>query len=196
MATITLSTLRTLVRQRGDWENSPVFTDAVLTSFVNSAIAELYDEVIKTWDDQYTVEQTLATVAGTATITPGVSIYKLRGLDYQRSTGDYVPLVEITLAERNKWGQRGEPQAFRQQGGGTSGQIVIYPTPAAVYSLRCYYIPPFTPLVADGDSFEFLNGYEELVLQTALLRCDQHEQYPIGERMAEIDRVHKRVATA
>lgn len=65
--TRTLSQLRDSVRLRGSYENSTDITTAILTEFVNEAIAEAYDILVSKWADYYTVLSNNLEVIGTTT---------------------------------------------------------------------------------------------------------------------------------
>ena len=57
-----------------------------------------------------------------------------------------------------------------------AGNLVLMPIPATVEVLRLFYIPFAAVLSSDASTFDGINGYEELVIQLALLRCRRREE--------------------
>lgn len=199
MASKTLLQLRTAIRDAGDYSNASgiytntPFPDDVVTRYVNEALAELYEIVSDQFQGYYDTTATAVTVAGTQTVNLPASFYELRALDRQVETERYVPLRRINLIEQYRLQGRGAPLGYMLHGGTAPGTVRLFPIPDAVYTLRFTYEPLFTPLALDADSFDFRNGWEELVIQAALLRMDMREERSIGERMAMIERAKARI---
>ena len=63
MTAITLATFRTRARQLGDYENSTVFTDAVMTPWVNEAIGDYFDLLDEHFDGYRDTTGTVTTTA-------------------------------------------------------------------------------------------------------------------------------------
>ena len=51
-------------------------------------------------------------------------------------------------------------------------------------------------LSADGDTIEDFNGWSDYIVTAALLRCDERERRPLGERMAKLGAIRRRVISA
>jgi hypothetical protein len=193
VATATLSAMRDRVRFLGTYENSTKFTSALLNGEINAALAELYELLDDAHGGYFDKEATVATVASTATVSLPSDFWRLRGVDILIS-GKYYSLRQIGLDERNDFQtSTGRPAAYRTTAGGTRGTLTLYPIPSGVETIRIVYSPTYTPLVADGDSFEFYNGLEDYVICGALLRLDQREERPLGERQQELARIKDRV---
>lgn len=208
MALLTLSQIRTAVRNREDYSNSRVFTTAILNDYINSALAELYGTIIGVDEDYYTVLLNTTTQAGVHKADLPAEFYKLNGVDRlvdgalpstptDVTDATYLPLKRVPLSERNRYPGRGRPIGYRLQERQESGEprLWLYPIPDAVYYLRLFYTPVFTPLVDDDETstFDMWNGYEELPVQMTLLRCYLREERPTGEIEREIARLMERI---
>lgn len=199
MPSFTLSQLRDSVRDLGDYRNSSVFTDVLLTEFINEAIAELFELVTGQFEGYYDTSTTVTTTAGVQTVDLPADLYILRALDRELDAERHAPLSRIGYGDTYRYQGRGSPRAYMLWGGSTSSQpgtARLFPVPDAVYTLRVTYQPLFTPLSADGDTFDFRNGWQEMVFQAALLRCDQREERPLNDRLALIERAKERIISS
>lgn len=193
MTAITLATLRTRARQLGDYENSTVFTDAVMTAWVNEAIGDYCDLLDEHHEGYRDTSGTISTVAGTATVALPSNFLKARSVDILDS-GRYRPLTMLqpgNMALGFDDG-RGRPVAYLHAG----ASLELFPTPDAVYAIRVRYVPAVTELAADGDTIDVPNGWEAYIIHQTLLRCDQREERPLGDRLAAIDRLKARIVRA
>lgn len=193
MTAITLATLRTRARQLGDYENSTVFTDAVMTPWVNEAIGDYFDLLDEHFDGYRDTTGTVTTTASVATVALPAAFLKARAIDILDG-GTYRQLRRF---------QPG-PQAlgFDQATGRPVGylhvgtNLELFPTPDAAYTIRLRYVPAMTALSADGDSIDVPNGWEGFIVHSILLRCDEREERPLGDRLAAIDRYRARIVRA
>lgn len=194
MATVTLATLRSTVQQRGSYENTITFTPAYLNGEINAALAELYELVADSNEGYYDSEASAVTVANQRHVDLPADFWRLRAVDRLESgTDEYVELRQVGIGERNSFVVSGTPVAYRVTTGGARGRIQLYPKPDIVYSLRLVYTPTLTALASDGATFEFFNGWEEYVICSALLRIDQREERPLGDRAADLERIKQRI---
>lgn len=193
--TITLSELRDGVRRRGDWENSTAITAVVLDDVLNSAIAEVWDVLVDRWADYYVSRSNLAATAGVETVALPSTFYKLRKVELLWSgTVDTpearyvdVPPIDLKAAHLPHYGSR----AYRYRIAGAS--LYLAPFPPQAETIRLWFIPYASKLVADGDTFDGVNGYEELVMAIAHRRLLVREELPTGEVDAEVARLTARV---
>lgn len=195
MPTFTLSQLRSAIREKGDYPVSLSMTDVRVDAWINEAIAELVRVVGSAYEGYYDTTATVATVAGTPTVNLPADFLKLRAIDRQiDSAGEYfVPLQRLTQRDTYNYGGRGTPRGYILSGGTAPGTVKLYPIPDAVYTIRFTYEPLFEQLVADGDTFDFRNGWEDFVHHAALLRMDAREEKPLGERMQLIERAKQAI---
>jgi hypothetical protein len=193
MATATLSAIRDRVRFLGTYENSTKFTSTLINGEINAALAELYELLDDAHGGYFDKESTVATVAATATVSLPADFWRLRGVDILVG-GKYYALSQIGLDQRNDFQtSTGRPAAYRTTAGGTRGTLTLYPIPSGIETLRIVYVPTYTPLAADGDSFEYYNGMEDYVVVGTLLRLDQREERPLGDRQQEFMRIRDRI---
>lgn len=272
-ATRTLAQMRTAVQTRGGYEGSDDITSDVLDDFLNSAIAEVWDIVIKKWADQYTVLSNdlavLGTVTGTGdsfavasgivTLTDAGAAFKARQVGQRITTASATSAANIgtfriltvptatTLTYENVDGvteaftgtysidgasavalpldfyklrkveaklndttwrriyphdlevahrfattspSPGHGLRYRLQ----ASKLEFSPPPVAGQVVRMYYIPVATRLAATTDTFDGINGYEELVEQIAFRRCrGEREELDTSQIEREVERLSQRV---
>lgn len=193
MTAITLATLRTRARQLGDYENSTVFTDAVMTPWVNEAIGDYFDILDEHFDGYRDTTGSLSTTAGAANVALPAGMLKLRSVEIQIG-GRYQMLRRFQPGGQSLGYDESTGQPVGYLHVGTS--LELFPTPDAVYPMRLRYVPEMTPLAADGDSIDVPNGWEGFIVHSILLRCDQREERPLSDRLAAIDRYRSRIVRA
>lgn len=193
MATLTLATLIARVRQLGDYENSTVFTSAVITPWVNEAIGEYCDLLDEHFDGYRDTSGVANTIANVATVALPADFLKARAIDLLYS-GSYTRLRRFQPGAQTLGydATKGRPVGYLHVG----TNLELFPTPDAVYTVRLRYVPSAPVLVADGDSIDVPNGWEAMIVHSALLRCDQREERPTSERLAAIDRARARIMRA
>jgi hypothetical protein len=191
MPTFTLAQIRTAIRELGDYPVSLVFSDSVVTRYVNEAIADLRRVVGTTYEGFYDTTSTVATAAGTQTVNLPSDFLSLRAIDRQLDSENFTPLDRLNFRDTYAYGGRGVPIGYMLHGGTAPGVVRLFPIPDAVYTIRFTYEPLFTQLVNDGDTFDFRNGWETYVHHSALLRMDAREEKPLGERLQLIERARQ-----
>jgi hypothetical protein len=166
--TVTLLELRDAVRRRGGWINSRRVTTTFLNDVINSAITEVWDLIVEKWADYYTTETNLVTVVGSDAVALPANFYKLCKLELQISATQFERLRPFALAASHRFSAgvfTGVRNTFRYRLQG--GNIRLSSPATTVQTLRLFFIPVSPKLVADGDTFDGINGYEELVIQLA-----------------------------
>lgn len=192
--TITLADMRAGVRRRGGWTNSRRVTTTLLNDVINSAIAEVWDILVEKWADYYATEASLATTVGVDFIALPSTFYKFRKLELRWTTppDEWVRLRPHDLESSHSFQSKHRTFRYRIQG----GQLRFAPTPQTVETLRLTFVPWSTVLVADADTFDGINGYEELVMQLAKLRIEEELKLDTTGAMAEVARLTMRIRTA
>lgn len=176
---VTLAQLKERARQRSDMENSNFVSDAELTSYINSSVAELHDLLIGAYGEDYFLsEDTFSTVAGTADYALPDDFYKLRGVDISLNGSDYITAKKFNFNERNRntdvtWGTRSAPH-FRYRLMGSN--IKFSPVPQSAASIKIWYVPTATALTVDADQYDDLNQYSEYVVVDAAIKMLQKEE--------------------
>lgn len=145
---------------------SAFVSDAELTEYVNNGAQDLYDKLVAARGHEfYAATDTFSTVAGTtdyalpadwySTIvlvaTDGGGTYqRLRAWNYD----DYHELLNTQV--------QGTAYTCRARVSDTN--VVLLPAPTEVFTVRHVYIPTFTRLASDSDTFDGINGWEEYVV--------------------------------
>lgn len=187
---VSLLAIRTEIVNQGGYKNSPVFTDTVLNLWINRAIAKVYDLVWQSGDDYYTSETTLLTVAGNDAIALPADFKKHLGLGRQ-DDNRFSPLVRMPIQDWAKWeGDTGKPHHYRIQ----RGQLRLAPKPDAIYTLRMLYLPVAPQLVVDGDTFDSIDYFDELVIAEVLLKCAGRDERQLNDIRITIDGLTKNIA--
>jgi len=204
-ATVTLSTLRTRAKQRADMVNSDFVTEAEWNSYINSSIKWLYDLLVKAYgNDYYCSDSTFVTVAGQqdypfATMsTPITDFYKLLGVSMMVNSSEELPLKRFNFLSRDKHSgsysisRHGRTLVrYRLKGSG----IYLSPQPDSGISIKVYYIPHATTLENDTDTFDGINGWEELVIidsaMKALIKEESDVSAIMAERQTHLDRINE-----
>src|SRR5262245_28709322 len=166
---VTLSALRDEIRFLGDFENSRVVTDTRLNARINNAIKALWDLLLLHRPDTYVKEQTPAPTStpGSNVLALAADFYRLRCVEVLVGA-NYFPVRTHNLRDAWRLERAGgaQPRGLRyriQPGGAPAATALrLAPTPQAVYTFRVHYLPAFADLVADGDTFDGVNGYDDL----------------------------------
>lgn len=152
----TLAQLRTRLERVTDTENDTHLSTAEKNDALSAAAAEVWDKIVSANPDQYVTTQTFSTVAGQlqydlASVVTAGNFYKVQSLYVDEGNGQYRAIERISPAE---------VQSFRP--------------PTQVVSMRLNYIPCCSTFKTAGNyddalTFDGINGYEELVVQTAAI---------------------------
>lgn len=190
--TSTLAQMRDRVRFLGDFVNSRKFTDAIIDREVNSAVEDTWNVLVSARPDYYTTEQLPSTVAGADSVALAADFFRLRKVEIADGTR-WIHLKRIELNETHRYStSQARPTRYRLQG----STLKLYRTPDRAYSLRVFYIPSKANMVADGDIFDGINGFEEHAVVGAVMKLKLREQMPAGEWFSELSRLEKSVRGA
>lgn len=164
-ANITLADIRTQIRRRANMENSQFVTDAELTGYVNAGLQELYDLITASSEDYYTTSATIAVDGVLKSYALPANFYKLMGVDYNLG-GFPTSMQRFVFNDRNRYVNTHQVIRYRIVG----SNIHFEPLPPA-QTMTVWYIPAMTKLVADGDTFDAINGWEEYVILDGAIKC-------------------------
>jgi hypothetical protein len=180
MASITLTTVRTAVRERGDLPLARKFTDDFLDREIQAswtALHRLVEEVHEGWWDK---EGTVSTVANQRYIALPADCRRVKGIDLLDGT-EYIPLDQIGITERNRFGQTTDkPCAYRLSERG----IELYPTPNAIYTLRVTYARTVTAL--GGTTVTVDEEWQDYVIWSTIMRIAPSEERPVNDYAAMV----------
>lgn len=197
---VTLSQLRSDARLYADerpGSGSSFITETECTRLVNLAIAELYDLLVAARGHEYyeTVSTALSTSSGTATVSLPNDFYQLLAVHLQWSANCLEAVPDLAhvqdrhaLMNMATWAQ-GTPKAFRLRG----SLMEFFPTPTTSTTLALRYIPAFTDLSADGDTFDGINGWERYVTLRVAIEMRVISQRPYADLERLLEREKERI---
>jgi hypothetical protein len=188
MAAITPETLRATIRFRGDYQNLRKFPDADVDAAMQAAFGEFYELVDEVHEGYWDTDATVTTTAGTGYVALPARTWRVHGVDRYDGT-EPVPLTKVSRTHRNRHGSNtGKPTTYWLSSRG----INLAPAPDAAYTLRVLYTP-IAPVLSASQPREWYNGWEEYVIASTLLKLDEREKMPIGERVAMLEKLEKRI---
>lgn len=174
----TLAQLRLRAQERCDLVGTAFITNSEWLSLLNASYQELYAIIVQAFGTDYYV-QTPST--GVTITTNGIDqffplasdFFKLLGVDLQVTPSLWVPLKPFAFADRN--------------------QFNFYTVPKAGQTVRYFYVPRWVPLVADVDTVDGVNGWEEYIIWDAAIKALSKEEsdtsVPMAEKQALVARI-------
>jgi hypothetical protein len=168
MAAVSLVSMRARVVDRADALGYLSLSDATdkayIDAILNSALARLHDTLTQAFEDyQLTISGAIVVSSPASTFTLSsasiTNLLKLRSLERLLSSGRYEDVPSISVTERN----RAQKLGYFLVG----STVHLFPASQAPNSYRLWYTPTFTALVNDGDTYEAINGWEELAVVDA-----------------------------
>ena len=192
--TVTLAILRTAAKQRADMENNNFITDAEWLTYINASYGEFYDLLIQHFEGDYVYSTSaISIVSGTATYALPSDFYKVLGVEILDGSY-YVPLKRYQLHHRDsRPGSSGIHLQYRLQG----SNIAFIETPTTTETGRLIYVPLYTDLASDGDTFEFHGpGWEEYVIIDAAIKAREKEESSTTSLERKKDRMYLRIEQA
>jgi hypothetical protein len=194
--TRTLLQLRTFLTQKGGFENSADLTSSVLDGFINDALEEAWDIIVQRWEDYYTKSATIAVTSGNDSVTLPTDYLKLRRLWILVSGSEYKRLLPGDLDTAHVFTSAtlsGKQYRYRQDQSG----LHLMPVPPQAETVKLWYIPQATQLVADGDTITFdVPMVARLVLAIAWRECLDRQELDPSPAMAKVDELTKKCKTS
>jgi hypothetical protein len=186
-SSVTLAQLRLDARLFADQRpgsSTSFITETELTRLVNTKIRELYDMLVAArGSDYYATETTIAIVAGTSRYSLPSDFYELSSATLEWTSNDHELMFPVgSVRERihyegvlpqNCW-SRYSPKGYRLR----ASQLEFLPVPTGSVTCRIQYVPVFTDLSADGDTFDGINGWEKMVAIGVAMEMREIEKRP------------------
>ena len=195
MASVTLTVLRTRVRERADMVGSSFVADTTteLNAWINEANQKLHGMLVDAMGEEYiSSSSAFTTLADTSDYAVPSGFYKLYGVDLDYH-GVMRSLKQYTRAERNTYRELHPEYLPRYSLVGTN--IRLYPTPTAGLTGAILYAPEATVLVNGGDTVSYPNGWERFIVIDAAIQALAKEESDIrtlaGERAAIIKEIEQ-----
>ncbi len=171
--TCTLLQLRTWARQFANVEGDPNITDAELTTLANRHLTEVYDHLIDAGPPEY-----YAATSAPITIVAGTTAYPL--------AADFRTMLEVHVQETSV-----ETRLVHPMGNGQRGR---YRSPTTAGTFFYEYIPTPSPLVNNGDTFDGVSGWEELIANLMARDIMIKRDQDTGDVRANIGALQGRIA--
>lgn len=168
---------------------------------LNQGGAALWDALIAARGEEYfTASADITTTTDTSSYSLNATAYIILGVRLNESGG--YPLVrmspheEAALREADSSHGRPTHYALRRTGAGVS-TIVLLPEHSASLTVTYLYVPAFTDLVDDTDTFDGINGWEDYPIDFAAQKMAMRdEEWALADRLERaMDRTMARVKT-
>lgn len=170
--TFQLSEFRTEVRNRGEYR-SPYISDSELNSYINASVAHLYDILVEQDTSRYLTQGSISVVSGTESYSLPADFYKAVSVNLPANSSPtgYVLARRIEWQERHYFNTNVTSQKESTAYAIRADNIYFWPTPTWTDTVQLDYIPAYTTLTLDADTFDGVNGYEEWVITDVLVKC-------------------------
>lgn len=192
---VTLLQMRTSIQLEGGWENSADITPTLLNDFINRAVKRVWNVLKTKRNDMLVTRGNLATVIGVDVVALPIDFYQLRKLEIADTSAPsgWRRLRMVDLDVSHLYAQLfGKKYRYRMEG----ASLVLHPTPQAIETLRMFYIPTAPVLIADSDTFDGVNGFEDLVFDIVIYRCRNRQEQDVSVIERDIERMISEVSVA
>ena len=191
---IALSVAQTNVRNLLDETNPQFWTNAMLTSWLNEACADIQRKV-----EELRQEASIAVTALTATYPAPVDVLRIYKIDFVPSGAGNPLTYPLTFQGRIGldaiWGNLQQQPAswpeyyttwYSPVGANASGpastvptlEIQLYPSPAQSGTLNVFYYRLSQAAVSDSDTLDLVPGWEDMVYDYCMYRALQRDADP------------------
>lgn len=185
---VLVSEMMSGARERANDPLGKLASDATLITYLNQAYGLYYALLVEADPAFYQAEQPVTTVAGTKAY--ALPATYLETLHVGRSNGSrFLKLERLNVDEVFDYPVAGDPVKYQIEG----GQLALYPTPAAAYSIKHIYIPTWTKFAAGTDVIDGLFGNEELIELEAAIRLRAKDEIEDADLIAKRDMALARV---
>ena len=172
-----LGSLRTLIRQRTNKENSQSVTDAEVNSYINSSAQELYSLLVTSFGSSYFASSYAFTTDGTTAQYPlPADFFKLQGTELSLSgkPNTFLTLKSFNMAERNRnsnvFSNSIAPQYLDIRYRLNGNSIWLTPVPTSGMTVQIYYTPRSIAMVLDTDLLDGVTGWEEYLVADVCIK--------------------------
>lgn len=169
--TVRFDTMKTRVRVRADVVSNNHISDSTVADLINEGLTENWDLLVSCAPpDYYSTSTNVSALPGISVYSIAADFYRLRAVQVLMNTEEYRPIGTLQDAD-----------------------IQRYRPPNTTATVRVRYIQTSPILVSDTDTFDGVNGWEELaVLYAAIDILNTKGQDP-SSLMAKRDRFVERI---
>ena len=197
MAT-TLTQLQTRARYIADMTNSQFISDAELTYYINSGLTELYDLVVRSFEDYFINTTTFTIASGANSYALPSDFYKCRAVDFQLN-GNWTTVKLFNFANRNTFRRVSFLYATPDSGRRYrifGDNLIIQNTDNAAGNYRMYYVPAPTLLTSGSDTIPATlsqAGWDEYIALYAAERMLSKEETDNREVITRREELKQRI---
>lgn len=173
--TQTLAELRAAVYFDGDIRPIRV-VPAKIDKWINQGIKEFWNLLILANQDEYLDSTDISVVAGTYEYALPATYLKCIAVDKDKGGGRWVAVKRFNHADRNQTLET----KYRIMG----ANLRISGPKNWSGTLRLWFIPTATKLVADLDTFDGINGHEEYVINFAIIKARAKDDVDLSAQLA------------
>lgn len=161
-----------------DTQNDPHITDTEIYRHLTAAVAYVWDKILMSGQGtEYVKSVTFSTTPGTveypiATVVSAGDFYSISKLYVDEGSGQLRPIDRVNPAE-----------------------IQAYRAPAQVVPMKLYYVPCAPVFTTGSESFDGINGFEELVLAKAAVEIKAKKEDDATSFERTIRREEDRIQT-
>lgn len=139
---VSLLELKTWARQLSDTENDPNITEPELNALANRHVCEVFDRLVDAGPaDYYAASTQVVTASGTIAYPLDDSFRNLVAVYVRESTDERRQILPMPNTARGR-----------------------FKAPTGIWTLDVEFIPVPTPLVDNGDTFDGVSGWDELIV--------------------------------
>lgn len=189
-----LSEMRLGARRLSDMVGSTFISDDELTEIVNRHCQALYDLLLEVRGQLYFGKGYDITCYSDQTVYDlPHDFYQLVGSPIISSGGKFYQLKTWEENERARLLNLNNSYPSDARYRLVAGKIEIIPSPQTSWTLKLRYVPTFTKLVDDSDTFDGINGWEEWVELNSAIDMLAKEESDTSIRQAQLMKVEARI---
>lgn len=187
---VTLSTLRTRIRQRADQEftGSDFITDTELNQLINTSYAELYGHLVRNGIDIAESSQTITSTGATTPYALASDFYSILNV-YRYESGRYYRLPRHDIRVKPSDVRFGKATSYRVVG----VSLQLNPWPSTGDVIKVTYVPVPSDLSADTDAVDGVLGWEEFLVWDVAAKIAMKEESDARPFLVERDRILERI---
>lgn len=196
MASVTVSTLLSRVRERADMVGSSFVTNTAngLYAWLNEANQKLHGMLVDALGEEFVSSSSaFNTVVGTSDYAIS-GLYKLYGIDVLFQ-GNYWALQPYVRSERNVY--RNLSSSYEIPRYSLIGSSIrLYPVPSSVLPCTVLYAPEATVLTTGADTVNYPNGWERFIVIDTAIQVLAKEESSVTTLTAERALIIKEIELA
>lgn len=181
----TLAQMRAMVIREGDLGD--IVANSDIDAVLNDELAALHELMVNTFEDYQATSGTLTITAGNSSVALPATFFKVLGVDDDSET-DYPEMPRFDFPDKSR--------TWRKSYTILGSTFYVRPTDDAPGSYTLWYVPQYTALSADGDTFTCPNRWEQLAVLKAAARFREIQQLDSSQLVQRAEAVRQRIIEA